>query len=100
MSVHAIINPRSRGGRTGASIGQLESRLRSAFPVIAIHHTERPRHACTLAREATEAGASQIVVVGGDGTWHEVVHGCLEAARPAPLLSLVPRGTGAMCAAR
>lgn len=94
MTVHAIINPRSRGGRTGASLAQLESRLRSCFAGIAIHHTERPRHASTLAREATEGGASQLVVVGGDGTWHEVVHGCLDAVRPAPLLSLVPRGTG------
>ena len=94
MTVHAIINPRSRGGRTGASIGQLDSRLRSVFPGIAIHHTERPRHASTLAREATNGGVSQLIVVGGDGTWHEVTHGCLEADRPAPLLSLVPRGTG------
>ena len=94
MTVHAIINPHSRGGRTGASVAQLESRLRSAFPRLTVHHTERPRHATALAREATEAGVSQLVVVGGDGTWHEVVHGCLEAGRPGPLLSLVPRGTG------
>lgn len=94
VTVHAIINPRSQGGRTGTSLPQLESRLRGAFPGLTIHQTERRRHATSLAREATEAGASQLVVVGGDGTWHEVVHGCLEADRPAPLLSLVPRGTG------
>lgn len=94
MTVHAIINPRSRGGRTGASLVQLESRLRGTFAGITIHHTERTRHASELARDATAAGASQLIVVGGDGTWHEVVHGCLDADRPAPLLSLVPRGTG------
>jgi diacylglycerol kinase (ATP) len=45
-----------------------------------------------LAREAADGGASLLVVVGGDGTVHEVVNGI--AGREGVELALIPRGTG------
>jgi diacylglycerol kinase (ATP) len=45
-----------------------------------------------LAREAVDGGASLLVVVGGDGTVHEVVNGV--AGREGVELALIPRGTG------
>jgi len=43
-----------------------------------------------LARES----ADRILVVGGDGTIHEVANGILESGGPKPALAVVPVGTG------
>ena len=45
-----------------------------------------------LARQAAEGGYELLVVVGGDGTLNEVVHGI--AGLDGPEVALVPRGTG------
>lgn len=95
MTVHAIINPRSAGGATAARLVEIEARLAASFPDMRAHRTTGPRHATALARSLAHEGASHLLVVGGDGTWHEVVEGCLEPGPgPGPILSLIPRGTG------
>ena len=45
-----------------------------------------------LARDAVEAGATRLVVVGGDGSVNEVVNGIAE--REGVELAVIPRGTG------
>jgi diacylglycerol kinase (ATP) len=54
--------------------------------------SERPGHLAELAREAADAGAHLLVVVGGDGTVNEVVNGI--AGRADVEVAVVPRGTG------
>lgn len=44
-----------------------------------VRETEREEHAEELAREAVETGAERLGVAGGDGTFHEVVTGLLDA---------------------
>ena len=57
--------------------------------------SERPGHLAELARAAIARGATQLVVVGGDGTVHEVVDGVLTAALgSAVTLAVLPLGTG------
>jgi diacylglycerol kinase (ATP) len=57
--------------------------------------SERPGHLAELAREAAEGGAEQLVVVGGDGTVHEVVDGLMRAGLAGQVeLSVLPLGTG------
>lgn len=60
-----------------------------------VRYTEAPGHAARLATEATVEGAERIMVVGGDGTVHEVAGGLL-AGSPAhvPPLAVFPVGTG------
>jgi YegS/Rv2252/BmrU family lipid kinase len=95
VTVHAIINPRSAGGGTAKRLAHIENRLAASFPGLRLHHTTGPRHATALARSLAREGASHLLVVGGDGTWHEVVEGCLEPGPgPGPILSLIPQGTG------
>ena len=57
--------------------------------------TEAPGHAAELAAEARDAGVWAVVVVGGDGTVHEVAGGLL-AGGPGrlPAVSVFPAGTG------
>ena len=54
--------------------------------------SERPGHLTQLAREATEDGASLLVVVGGDGSVNEVANGV--AGRDGVEIAVLPRGTG------
>src|SRR6266511_20062 len=55
--------------------------------------TERPRHAVSLAREASP-GYDIIAAVGGDGTVNEVASGILLAGEPKTTLGVIPLGTG------
>ena len=57
--------------------------------------SERPGHLAELACEAARAGIGRLVVVGGDGTVHEVADGLLEAGLGGDVeLGLLPLGTG------
>jgi len=56
--------------------------------------SERPLHLTELARGAADAGASVLVVVGGDGSVHEVVNGIVASGRSDVELAVLPRGTG------
>ncbi|MBR0190045.1 MAG: YegS/Rv2252/BmrU family lipid kinase, partial [Clostridia bacterium] len=56
------------------------------------HYTEYPRHAVTLTGELIKAGATDIIVVGGDGTLHEVLNGFSDFDKVS--LGLIPCGTG------
>lgn len=55
--------------------------------------TEASGHGTALAAEAGRAGVPCIVVVGGDGTVHEVANGLLQVGSPARL-GVVPVGSG------
>jgi diacylglycerol kinase (ATP) len=57
--------------------------------------SERPGHLSELAARAAADGAGVLVVVGGDGTVHEVVNGLLSSGRATGVeLAVLPRGTG------
>jgi diacylglycerol kinase (ATP) len=57
--------------------------------------SQRPLELGELAAGAVEAGADLLIVVGGDGTVHEVVNGLLSSGGAAEVeLAVLPRGTG------
>jgi diacylglycerol kinase (ATP) len=56
--------------------------------------SEQPLHLTELARGAAEAGAKVLVVVGGDGSVHEVVNGIVASGCADVELAVLPRGTG------
>ncbi len=93
-----IVNPRSANGSTGRRWGEIERTLRARLPLsFDVAFSERPEHATTIAREATEQ-YSRVTVLGGDGTINEVVNGLIAEDRPVRpdlILGIIPRGTGA-----
>lgn len=92
-----IINPTAGSGRAGRQEPYLRQELEKANISHAWAPTERPRDAEHLARQAVEDGSDAILIVGGDGTLNEVVHGFLDTAgvpRRGPALCLLPVGTG------
>lgn len=56
--------------------------------------TTAPGHAADLAREAAAEGVDRLLVVGGDGTLHEVANGLLDSGTVPPALAICPVGTG------
>jgi YegS/Rv2252/BmrU family lipid kinase len=91
-----IVNPASGGGKTGRRWPGLDARLRAEGVQFDVELTREPGHAEHLARAAALAGSKTILVVGGDGTIHEVVNGLI--ADDAPIgevtLGVLPVGTG------
>ncbi len=94
--VHVILNPNSAGRRGGRIRPRLEEALSRRGIPWSLQATRAPGHARELAREIVRSGAEgPLLVVGGDGTIHEVANGLLEeGAGGAFPLAILPMGTG------
>ena len=90
-----IVNPLA-GGKKGKKIKRavniITEKLKNLNIDFHFHYTEYPKHAVTLAAELIKSGATDIIVVGGDGTLHEVLNGFSDFDRVN--LGLIPCGTG------
>jgi len=99
-----IVNPAASGGRGRKAAEELIGVLEGRGMRCDARYTRAPGHADELAAEAVGDGVDRIVVVGGDGTVHEVAQGLLGGAKTArsdalppdslPALALFPVGTG------
>jgi diacylglycerol kinase (ATP) len=87
-----LVNPASANGKTGKRWPQIARAAHAAGLRGEAIFSERAGQLGELARQATDDGASLLVVVGGDGTVHEVVNGIV--GREGVELALIPRGTG------
>jgi diacylglycerol kinase (ATP) len=87
-----LVNPASANGKTGKQWPQIARSAHHAGLRGEAIFSERPGELGELARKAADEGATLLVVVGGDGTVHEVVNGI--AGRDDVELALIPRGTG------
>ncbi|MCZ7588605.1 MAG: diacylglycerol kinase family lipid kinase [Gaiella sp.] len=88
-----LVNPASANGSTGRRWPELARRAAAAGLEGDTLFSERPGHLAELARKAALGGAGLLVVVGGDGSVHEVANGLVGLAGQ-PDVALVPRGTG------
>jgi diacylglycerol kinase (ATP) len=90
-----LVNPASDNGATGRRWPQLARRAAALGLEGESVLSQAPGELGALAVQAVEGGARTLVVVGGDGTVHEVVDGLLKAGRGGDVeLALLPRGTG------
>jgi len=94
--VHVILNPNSAGSRGARVRPRLEAALSDAGRAYRLHLTAEAGHARTLALEIAASGeAGPLLVVGGDGTVHEVANGLLESGEALRFpLAILPMGTG------
>ncbi len=93
-SITVILNPEASGGAGARIQPTVERGLDQRNISFDLLRTEAPGHAAALAREAASNGAKALLVVGGDGTLHEVANGVLGSGRSAPSIAIVPVGTG------
>jgi diacylglycerol kinase (ATP) len=96
-AIHAIVNPRAGGGRTGRKWPELRAALTARLGPVEASFTQHAGHASELTAAALRGGARLILAVGGDGTINECVNGFFDGEQPvAPeaALGLVTSGTG------
>jgi len=93
---HVIANPNAAGGRVKRLLPQLREALDRHSVPYRMDLTERPGHAGELMAQGRADGARGLLVVGGDGTLHEVVSGLLRDGdgERAGGLAVLPVGTG------
>ena len=92
-----IVNPVAGGGRGLDDFPQISKHLRDQQILCEPVFTEHKFHATELAVSAVKEGYRHIIVVGGDGTLHEVVNGLFiqQEVRPDEvLLAVIAVGTG------
>ena len=90
-----IINPAASGGRGRQAALEILELLDARSVRYDARYTDSPGHAAVLAAESLDAKLGGILVVGGDGTMHEVAGGLLGSGRePLPPVALFPVGTG------
>ena len=93
--LRVIVNPAAAGGRGRKAARDLLRALETRFRQYGTRYTEAPGHASHLAAEAAADGVGRIVVVGGDGTVHEVADGLIGCgAERLPAVAVFPVGTG------
>jgi diacylglycerol kinase (ATP) len=92
LSTVFLVNPASANGKTGKRWPEIARAAHAAGLRGEAVFSEGAGQLGELAREAVDEGAKLLVVVGGDGTVHEVVNGI--AGREGIELALIPRGTG------
>lgn len=91
--MHQIIfNPTAGKKKAQKALETVCRALREKNVSFQVHQTAAAHDAETIARRLTTAGASNLVVVGGDGTLHEVLNGIVDPSRCT--LGLIPAGTG------
>lgn len=93
-STWVILNPAAGQGRAASQWPALAAQLRQQIGCFTQAVTCGPGDATFLTQQALAAGASRLLVAGGDGTLNEVVNG-LVGADTTPTLALLPVGTGA-----
>jgi YegS/Rv2252/BmrU family lipid kinase len=86
------VNPASANGSTGRRWPEIARTAAAAGVAGDALFSQRPGELTELTRRAIADGARLLVVVGGDGTVHEVVNGALGASGVE--LAVLPRGTG------
>jgi diacylglycerol kinase (ATP) len=95
MTTILVVNPTAGRGRAGRLAPQATAALQATFGAVERIDTTAPGTATEQVRQAVEAGAERVVVLGGDGTLHEAANGLLRAAvAERPPIAVLPAGTG------
>lgn len=92
---HFIINPASRTGRGRELWNRLEAILKEKNVEYSAHFTEIAGDATRIAKEITENcsdTATNIIIVGGDGTVNETINGICDNTKVT--LGYIPTGSG------
>jgi len=92
----AIVNPAAGGGRSAKLAGAELARLKGKGLHVDAIASMSPGHAGQLAQEAYDQGYRCFLVVGGDGTAHEIINGIFsrEGRMERVALAFLPMGTG------
>lgn len=91
MKHHIIYNPTAKNGGSRFALDKVCARLREAGREYELYETLYRGHARAIA-ESLPDDAEELVVIGGDGTFHEVLNGLKDPQKVR--MVLIPAGTG------
>jgi diacylglycerol kinase (ATP) len=91
MKAAIVVNPVGGRGLGMRAAADAQDVLREADWTTEIMPTSKSGDATDLARHAVERGFDVVLACGGDGTFSQVVSGCLDTGVPC---GLIPSGTG------
>jgi len=92
-----IINPKSGKKALRKQLNYLSRILAERQIAHEQYFTKYAGHATEIARELVESGIRKILILGGDGTFSEIINGIFSAKNVDTqeiTLALIPRGTG------
>ena len=87
-----IVNKRSGKNRGAINLGAITSYCSDRDIQYSVYETNAPGHAVKLTRSICESGADNVVAIGGDGTFHEVINGVTDFS--AIKVGFIPSGRG------
>jgi diacylglycerol kinase (ATP) len=88
-----FLNPVAGRGRAKRRLPRILALLEETGVHVVVHQSVAVGDLEAQVREAVSAGATQLIVAGGDGSIHEAVNGIMSAGGGAAL-GIVPVGTG------
>ncbi|MBE7080636.1 MAG: diacylglycerol kinase family lipid kinase [Clostridiales bacterium] len=89
---HIIYNPVAGKKKSRKNLRIVENILQQRGIAYELHQSCAVHDAEAIARRLTEAGETELIVLGGDGTLHEVLNGIVDPT--ICKLGLIPSGTG------
>ncbi len=89
---HILLNPVAGKKKAVKNLTKIEKVLSARQIPYQIHKTNASHDGTDVARKLTQRGETDIIVLGGDGTLHEVLNGIVDPT--ACRLGLIPSGTG------
>ncbi len=89
---HIIINPHGGKGKSLKALELVENKLCDNNLEYQVHKTEYAGHAVELARELSQNPNTNILMMGGDGSFNEILNGIVDFANVT--LGFIPCGTG------
>lgn len=89
---HIIVNPTGGKGKGLRALDKVCKTLREHDAEFCVHHTARKGHATEIARELSREADCKLLVMGGDGSFNEVLCGIENFENVT--LGLIPCGTG------
>ena len=89
---HIIFNPVAGKKKATKNLRVVEQIFTENNVEYTVHESHAERDAEVIARTLTEQGETDLIVLGGDGTLHEVLNGLCDPAKCR--LGLIPSGTG------
>lgn len=72
---HIIVNPQGGKGKSLKALKTVEELFKNNNVQFTVHKTEYAGHATEIAKELSQTPDTNIVVMGGDGSFHEVLCG-------------------------
>ncbi|MBQ3754716.1 MAG: diacylglycerol kinase family lipid kinase [Clostridia bacterium] len=89
---HIIVNPEGGKGKSLKALEKVEQILKDRSVEYVVHKTERPGHATEITRELSKTPDTNIIMMGGDGSFNEILNGIENFDNVT--LGIVPCGSG------